>query len=106
MSNHKFRVAVIGLGWWGQTISRLIKTSDVLELVAGSDLNQTTGRAFTQELGVDFLNSVIGHAGWPEKAIPGGVIKAGEGLSYGRCVGHQVRTFGVANGERPHFAHA
>jgi predicted dehydrogenase len=54
-NNSKFRVAVIGLGWWGQTISRLIKTSDVLQLVAGSDLNQTTGRAFTQEIGVDFL---------------------------------------------------
>ena len=58
MSNNKFRVAVIGLGWWGQTISRLIKTSAVLELVAGSDLNQTTGRAFTQEIGVDFLNDL------------------------------------------------
>ena len=56
--NNKFRVAVIGLGWWGQTISRLIKTSHVLELIAGSDLNQTTGRAFTQEIGVDFLNDL------------------------------------------------
>jgi predicted dehydrogenase len=57
-NNSKFRVAVIGLGWWGQTISRQIKTSDVLQLVAGSDLNQTTGRAFTQEIGVDFLNDL------------------------------------------------
>lgn len=57
-NNSKFRVAVIGLGWWGQTISRLIKTSDVLQLVAGSDLNPTTGRAFTQEIGVDFLNDL------------------------------------------------
>jgi len=56
--NHKFRVAVIGLGWWGQTISRLITTSDVLQLVGGSDLNQTTGRAFTQGIGVDFLNDL------------------------------------------------
>ena len=54
-NNTKFRVAVIGLGWWGQTISKLIKTSDVLELVAGSDLNPEAGRSFTQGLGVDFL---------------------------------------------------
>jgi predicted dehydrogenase len=57
-NNSKFRVAVMGLGWWGQTISRQIKTSDVLQLVAGSDLNPTTGRAFTHEIGVDFLNDL------------------------------------------------
>ena len=54
-NNEKFRVAVIGLGWWGQTISKLIKNSNVLTLVAGSDLNAQTGRSFTQDLGVDFL---------------------------------------------------
>ncbi|MCX7242194.1 MAG: hypothetical protein NTV64_00045, partial [Polaromonas sp.] len=54
-NNEKFRVAVIGLGWWGQTISKLIKNSNVLTLVAGSDLNAQAGRSFTQSLGVDFL---------------------------------------------------
>ena len=54
-NNEKFRVAVIGLGWWGQTISKLIKNSNVLTLVAGSDLNAQAGRSFTQDLGVDFL---------------------------------------------------
>jgi predicted dehydrogenase len=60
MSNNskKFRVAVIGLGWWGKTISNYLKSSTVIELVAGSDLNQTTGRAFADSIGIEFMDTL------------------------------------------------
>ena len=58
MSNsRKFRVAVIGLGWWGQTIVKYLKNARNIEAVLATDLNQDAGRSFAQSQGVEFAPS-------------------------------------------------
>jgi predicted dehydrogenase len=50
----KFKVAVIGLGWWGQTIVRYLKNARNIDCVVATDLNATTGSAFAQQQGIEF----------------------------------------------------
>ena len=56
-NSRKFRVAVIGLGWWGQTIVRYLKNARNIDCVLTTDLNLEAGRAFAQSQGVDFAPS-------------------------------------------------
>ena len=56
-SQRKFRVAVIGLGWWGQTIVKYLKNARNIEAVLATDLNQDAGRSFAQSQGVEFAPS-------------------------------------------------
>ena len=53
----KFRVAVIGLGWWGKTIVQYLKNARNIDAVLATDLNQDAGRAFAQSQGVEFAPS-------------------------------------------------
>ena len=55
--SRKFRVAVIGLGWWGQTIVRYLQNARNIDCVLATDLHQDAGRAFAQSQGVEFAAS-------------------------------------------------
>jgi predicted dehydrogenase len=52
----KFKVAVIGLGWWGQTIVRYLKDARNIDCVLATDLHVTAGAAFAQQQGVEFAS--------------------------------------------------
>jgi predicted dehydrogenase len=54
ISSNKLKVAVIGLGWWGQTIVRYLANARNLKLVAATDLNLEAGRQFAQSQGIPF----------------------------------------------------
>ncbi len=56
-NSRKFKVAVIGLGWWGQTIVRYLKNARNIDCVLATDLNQEAGKAFAQSQGVEFSPS-------------------------------------------------
>ena len=57
-NSRKFRVAVIGLGWWGQTIVKYLKNARNIDCVLATDLNQEAGKAFAQSQGVEFASSL------------------------------------------------
>lgn len=56
-SQRRLRVAVIGLGWWGQTIVQYLHSARNIQAVLATDLNLQAGRAFAQSQGLEFAPS-------------------------------------------------
>jgi predicted dehydrogenase len=54
------KAAVIGLGWWGATITKNLQGSEKLQIVAGVDTDEEKGRAFTEAQGIGFYNHIDG----------------------------------------------
>lgn len=52
-----FRVAVVGLGWWGRTVAAALRGSDVVSVVLGADPS-AAGRTAGEELGLRMANSL------------------------------------------------
>ena len=62
--------AIIGLGWWGGTITRCLKESKKLKIIAGVDIDERHGKAFANEYGITFHNHINGVLEDPEiKAV-------------------------------------
>ena len=51
-TSSRLRVAVIGLGWWGQTVVRYLHQARNIELVCATDLNTESATRFTQAEGI------------------------------------------------------
>ncbi len=76
--------AIIGLGWWGGTITRCLKESKKLKIIAGVDIDERHGKAFANEYGITFHNHINGVLEDPEikalmmkwmKSDPKGMLK-------------------------------
>jgi predicted dehydrogenase len=52
-SSSRLRVAVIGLGWWGQTVVRYLKNARNIDLVCICDLDAERASRFAQAEGLD-----------------------------------------------------
>jgi predicted dehydrogenase len=50
--------AVIGLGWWGGTITRTLKQSKKIKIVAGVDSDEKHGTEFTREHNIRFYKHI------------------------------------------------
>jgi predicted dehydrogenase len=50
--------AVIGLGWWGGTITRTLKQSKKINIVAGVDSDEKHGTEFTREHNIKFFKHI------------------------------------------------
>ena len=52
------KAAVIGLGWWGNTITRCLKGSEKIKIIAGVDINELQGDSYIQEHDITFHNHI------------------------------------------------
>jgi predicted dehydrogenase len=57
--------AVIGLGWWGGTITRTLKQSKKINIVAGVDTDEKHGTEFTREHNIRFYKHIDDALGDP-----------------------------------------
>ena len=51
-TSSRLRVAVIGLGWWGQTVVRYLHQARNIEVLCAADLNTELATRFTQAEGI------------------------------------------------------
>lgn len=56
-TSSRLRVAVIGLGWWGQTVVRYLHQARNIELLCAADLNTELATRFTQAEGIALASS-------------------------------------------------
>ena len=62
--------AIIGLGWWGGTITKNLNESKKIKIIAGVDIDEEHGIAFTKEHGITFYNHINDALGDPQiKAV-------------------------------------
>jgi predicted dehydrogenase len=65
-----FEAAIIGLGWWGGTITRTLKESKKIKIIAGVDIDEEHGKKFTKEHNINFHKHIDDALGDPKiKAI-------------------------------------
>jgi predicted dehydrogenase len=65
-----FEAAIIGLGWWGSTITRTLKESKKIKIIAGVDIDEEHGKKFTKEHNINFHKHIDDALGDPKiKAI-------------------------------------
>jgi len=52
--------ALIGLGWWGSTITKSLKESQKIKIISGVDIDEKHGSDFAKQHGINFHNNIQG----------------------------------------------
>ena len=53
-----FETAIIGLGWWGNTITRALKESKKIQIVSGVDIDEEQGEKWTKHHNIKFYKHI------------------------------------------------
>ena len=52
--------AIVGLGWWGSTITKSLKESKKIKIILGVDIDEKHGSDFAKQHGISFHNHIQG----------------------------------------------